>query len=449
MHACSRRVSTALLAAATALASCRGADGPAGQSEGQSPVPAVEAVLARSGSLPLEERLNGLVKARNQVAIHPEISARVSEVLVRTGDAVRRGQPLVRLREDELGEQLRQAAASVRLEEAAARGALARRAEIEAQASRARELAAEALVSRLQLDTLEAQLAGAQAAADEAAARVQQARATLQERESALAKTVVRSPVDGSVGRRNVEPGTLVDPSTLLFEVGSLDRLRVEIPLTSGMLAHVRPGQSVLVRATTLGEPLRATISRISPFLAESSFSTTAEIDLENPGGLLRPGMFVNVDVLYGESASATLVPASAVWDDPRTGERGVYVVGPPASLTEPQPQAPATLSSEAHPVAFRKVDVVADGREAIGVRGVEQGEWVVTVGQHLLQADASGTARVRPVRWDRVLALQGLQREDLLRGFLEEQQRVARERGAEPPTVAEFVAQAGGSGSD
>jgi len=76
-----------------------------------------------------------------------------------------------------------------------------------------------------------------------------------------------------------------------------------------------------------------------------------------------------------------------------------------------------------------------------VGVRGVESGEWVVTVGQNLLQGEESPSARVRPARWDGVLALQALQREHLLRGFLDKQQRLARARGAEPPSVADFAA--------
>jgi multidrug efflux pump subunit AcrA (membrane-fusion protein) len=170
-----RNLSVCLLVAAMALASCRGTGRAPGPAEAAGPVHAVEAVQARSGSLPLEERLHGIVKAQNQVEIRPEIAARVEEVLVRTGARVSRGQPLVKLREDELRERLRQAEASMRLEEAAARGAHARTAEIEAQVVRSRELAAEALISMLQLDTLEAQLAAAQAAADEAEARVEQA----------------------------------------------------------------------------------------------------------------------------------------------------------------------------------------------------------------------------------------------------------------------------------
>jgi RND family efflux transporter MFP subunit len=436
----------ALLAAA--LSSCRDADEGRGPGRDAGPVPAVEAVQARSGSVPLEERLNGVVKAHNQVEVRPEITARVEKVLVRTGARVSRGQPLVELADDEPRERLRQAEASVRLEEASSRGARARTAEIEAQVVRARTLAAEALVSRLDLDRLEAQLAAAQAAADEAEARVEQARATLEERRSAVAKTVVRSPVDGRVGTRGVEPGMLADPTTLLFEVGSLDELRVEVPLTSAMLQNVSAGQAVVIHPPS-GGPIEAKLSRVSPFLAESSFSTTGEIDVPEAGGRLRPGMFVNVDVLYGASDGATLVPASALWEDPRTGRRGVYVAALPGSVSEPREGGATQLLQEAHPVAFRPVEVVADGRDQVGVRGVRAGEWVVTVGQSLLHAESAEVARVRPLRWERVLRLQGLQKEDLLRGFLEEQQKVARERGAAPPSVEEFVAAAGGDGSD
>jgi multidrug efflux pump subunit AcrA (membrane-fusion protein) len=214
------------------------------------------------------------------------------------------------------------------------------------------------------------------------------------------------------------------------------------------MLQNVSAGQAVVIHPPS-GGPIGAKLSRVSPFLAESSFSTTGEIDVPEAGGRLRPGMFVNVDVLYGASDGATLVPASALWEDPRTGRRGVYVAALPGSVSEPREGGATQLLQEAHPVAFRPVEVVADGRDQVGVRGVRAGEWVVTVGQSLLHAESAEVARVRPLRWERVLRLQGLQKEDLLRGFLEEQQKVARERGAAPPSVEEFVAAAGGDGSD
>ena len=78
-------------------------------------------------------------------------------------------------------------------------------------------------------------------------------------------------------------------------------------------------------------------------------------------------------------------------------------------------------------------MDVLAEGRHVAGVSGIDPDQWVIVVGQHLLSSQdpeaGPPRARVRPVSWERLIELQGLQREDLLRQFMEKQQRVARER--------------------
>jgi RND family efflux transporter MFP subunit len=432
----------ATLAVAGALAvGCASDDGSTVSGSGAELAPPVEALPARSGALPLEERVSGIVKAENQVTIRPEIEATILEVYVRSGEAVEQGQPLVRLRQDTPREQLRQAEAAVRLAEAAAKGAQARVAELEAQVVRTRALAEQQLVSELEVETLEAQLAAAQADAAEAAAEVERARATVEERRAVIDRTIVRAPVAGRLGQREAEVGMLVDPGTPLFVLGNLDRLIVEVPLTESMLAYLDPGMPVRISSPALpGGAVEATLSRISPFLEQGSFSTTGEIDLTNPGGRLRPGMFVTVDVLYGQTEEATLVPTSALWEEPRTDRRGVFVVEFPEGERPAEPASTGELGPKPVPVSFRQLEVVAEGRGTAGVRGLDPGEWVVTVGQHLLRTDGSSLARVRPTSWVRVLELQGLQREDLLEQFLDEQQQWARERGAEPPSNTEFV---------
>lgn len=433
--------------AALAVIACGspgGAPG-AGSGSGQLP-PAVEALPARVGSLPMEEVLSGVARARNQVAIRPEISASVVEVLVRNGDSVERGQPLVRLDDSTLREQLRQAEASLRLARATAAEARARETEIAVQVVRTRALAADGLVSDLILETREAQLQAVQAQAAQAEARVEQATATVEEERSALARTVVRAPVPGRVGQRDVEVGMVVEPGQPLFLLGDFTDLVVEVPLTQAMLTTVEEGTAVEIELDGGGGAgLEATISRISPFLEEASFSTTAEIDVPAGGRGLRPGMFVTVRVIQGSSAEATLLPASVIWEDPRSRARTVFVVTDDDGLVEPEdssteiPETPRSISA-------RPVAVVAEGRGLVGVTGVSAGEWVVTVGQHLLQerfqlsGSAEVPARVRPTSWTRVLELQGLQREDLLARFLDRQRRVAAVLGAELPTSTEAV---------
>lgn len=409
---------------------------PARKQKAPPPPPAVEVVAARTGSLPLVERLSGVVRASNQVAIRAEVTAPVVEVLVRTGDAVERGQVLVRLRDDIFRDQLLQAEAAVRLEEAAARAARARVAELEAQLRRTQALAERSLVSALEVDVLEAQVAGALAVADQVDARVEQARATVGERETALARTVVRAPIAGRVGRRAAEVGMLADAGAVLFEVGDLSRVIVDVPLTDAMLGYLRPGQpAVLTPPGADAAPIAATLARISPFLARGSFSTTGELDAPNPDGRLFPGMFVTVDVHHGASQVATLLPVGALWEDPDTGAWGVFV----ASLEgAPPAAAPAAAAS---PVAHRPVDVLAVGRDTVGVTGVEAGEWVVTIGQHLLaRGGVEAGARAREIAWERVVALQSRHREDVLREFLANQQRHARAHGARPPSTEDFL---------
>ncbi len=412
--------------------------------------PLVEAVEAHFGALPVEETVSGRVRARNQVAIRPEIGGRIVEVSVRSGEAIRKGQSLVRLDDSEARERLRQAEADVRLAEAAAAAARARVAELEALVARTRALAEERLVAAQELETQEAQLDALRASADEARARVEQARATVEERRSALDKTVVRAPLAGRVGDRTAEVGMLVDPSTVLFVAGDLDTLIVEVHLTEAMLARgVKPGLPVVIEARGQGkDPLRAELSRISPFLAEQSFTALGEIDVANRDGRLQPGMFTTVRILVGESRQATLVPVTALWEDPVTGQRGVFLVEEAAGLETPE-EATTDSPEEPRAVSFQRVGVLAEGRGAAGVTEIDEGAWVVTVGQNLLGGELQAAerseegptvARVRPVPWKRVLALQDLQDDDLLEGFLDKQRKVAAALGAEIPESEDAV---------
>ena len=386
-------------------------------------IPLVEAVQARSGGLPQSERVSGRVKAQNQVEIRAEVESPIVEVYVRSGQQVTKGQPLVRHRDTELRQQLSQASANVQLAEASARQAQARVRELEAQVRRVRALAEEKLISAVELETLEAQLSAARAGADQEAARIAQARATERERRSQLANAIVRAPASGWVGQRNAEPGMLPGRDTLLFVLGDIGHLTVEIPLTQEMVGRVEKGDPVVIL-----NDIRSSISRISPFLESGAFSTIAEIDLANPDGRLRPGMFVPVDVLYGESETATLIPLSAIWEDPRNATEGVYVIGGTPSGAAPRP------------VSHRSVEVIGRGQGMAGVRGVQPNEWIVTSGQHLLARDESKLARVRPTTWERIVQLQTLQREDLVEQFLVTQQQIARTAGAVPPDSAHYL---------
>jgi RND family efflux transporter MFP subunit len=298
-----------------------------GRGEDAFQVAAVEVVQVREGALPLTERLTGTVRAAGEVGIFPEVSAPVAEVYVDNGDDVRRGDPLVRLRPTGAQSQLRQAQSGLTSARADVELARATLREAETQLTRLRNLAERGLISRVELDTQRTRAETARAALARAEAQVALADATVAERTEVRDQTIVRAPISGRVGQRNAEIGMRVDPQMPLFVIGRLQNMRVEVPVTQEILAGIRVGQPVEIRpGGRQGAPIPAQVSRISPFLQEASLSAEVEIDVPNDGGRLVPGMFITVDLAYGESERAAIVPASAVHTHPVTGERGVYV---------------------------------------------------------------------------------------------------------------------------
>ncbi len=391
-------------------------------------VPAVEVVQAREGAVPLRERLTGTVRASGEVAIYPDVSGPVVEVMAQNGDAVTKGDPLVRIQTPRTRSQLTQARSSLDAMRAELMQAEARYRELAADYERSASLGKRGLVPLNTVDSLRAQTEAARAAVASARAQVQVAQGSVAEQAEVQAQTIVRAPITGRVGQRNVEVGMRVDTQSPLFIIGRLENMRVEVPVTQDVLGRIREGQRAELSIRRDLDPIVARVSRISPFLEPGSFSAEVEIDVPNDAGALVPGMFVTADIFYGESARTTLVPTSALYDNPATGEQGVFVASePPGSVPAGQTGADSGRPAPV-PVQFRRIDVVAEAPQTAGVQGVRPGEWVVVVGQHLLAAQVDPEARLRGIEWDRILELQQLQRQDLLREFMERQQRTGKE---------------------
>jgi RND family efflux transporter MFP subunit len=406
-------------------------DSAAGSTETPRVIPAVEVVQARRGALPLRERLTGTVRASGEVAIYPQTSGAVIEVLAENGSAVQRNDPLVRIQTPGSRPQLEQARSNLELARAQMKQAEAALEDVEAKYRRALVLGDRGIVSAESVETLRAAFETARAALAAAKAQSGAAEAAVAEQSEVQGQLTVRAPITGRVGQRNVEVGMRVDPQTALFVIGRLDRVRVEVPVTQEILTRVRKGQRVELRPGEGPTIITARVSRISPFLAPGSYSAEVEIDVPNESGGLVPGMFVTADIFYGESAQVTLVPTSALYEHP-TGGRGLFVMRSPPS---PAPAGSGAIDADTRPqpIPFRPVDVIAEGPQTVGVSGVHEGDWVVVVGQHLLSAQGgteAPVAHVRVIAWERILELQGLQREDLLRRFMEKQQRLADEAG-------------------
>ncbi len=375
--------------------------------------PTVEAVQVITGNLPLEETLTGSVRARNQTDIFPQISAPVVEVLANNGDMVREGDVLVRLRDVEARERLRQAEAGYEIARAQVRQAEADLNRRKIMLDRTQQLRVRDLETQAELDNIKAEVESAEATLDLNIARKNQARSVIDERQNELENTIIRAPVDGVVGLRNAEVGQQATTSTRLFQIGDPESMRIEMVLTEAMTGYIQNGQPAVISSSVSGVTMEGTITRISPFLNPITHTTTAEIEVTNPDRFLRPGMFVTVTVKYGESDQAILVPNNAIFYHPDFGEQGIFVAERAGMELAFEGDEPARELTGPADVRFVAVDIVARGRQVSGIAGIPNDAWVITLGHNLLLRGET-QANVRPVDWDHILNLQQIQSRDL-----------------------------------
>ncbi len=394
------------------------------QDSNELPLAIVEAIQVDKGSLPLIQRLTGEMRARNQIEIYPEINARITEVHVSDGDRVEAGDILVNLRDDDIREQLNQARFDYEISQAQLRQAEASLRRLEAQYDRIQQLAEMELEAQLELETIQADIDEAEATVDLAKAQMERAASQVEEQQTNLENTIVRAPIDGVVGNRNAEVGQSIDSSTQLFQIGDIENMRIFVYLTEAMSNVIQPGdRAELVSGSDDGNYAEATVARVSPFLDPVTHTTIAELEVDANSGSLRPGMFVTVDIFYGEAEESVIIPKSALYDHPIEGETGIYIADMEAmemqfevgeELSDEMQQNEPVTSNPVN-VEFVPVSVIAEGRGVAGISGVDfENGWVVTVGQNQLAEWESEQAHIRVIDWEHVMELQNLQTRDM-----------------------------------
>jgi HlyD family secretion protein len=291
---------------------------------------------------------SGRVIAPAKITLASLSLARVLEVAVREGDAVRAGQLLVRLDDAEARAALAQARA--RVQEAAARldqvrgvttrtaAETVRQAELEvAQAERdldrARRLFDAGAASAAQLDqatqvlslarsraetaTLQAaSVVGEGAEARLAAAALRQAQAAEAIARARLDEKQLRAPSAGHVLVREVEAGDVVAAGRALLVLAEDGPTRLTVQPDEKNLAVLRVGQPAEAAADAFpGEPFRASVSYIAPAVDPARGTVEVRLAVPSPPPFLRPDMTVSVNVEVGRKADALVVPSETVRD--------------------------------------------------------------------------------------------------------------------------------------
>ena len=277
----------------------------------------------KRGDLTVIVTATGTLQPTNKVDVGSELSGIVKTVEVDYNDRVKIGQVLARLDTSKLEAQVTQSRAA--LDSAKAKVLQVQATVLETrskltQFQKVRELSNNKVPSQSELDAAEA--ANERAKADEASAKaaVSQAQATLEANETDLSKSVIRSPINGIVLARNVEPGQTVAASftaPVLFTLAEdLAQMDLHVNVDEADVGKVKEGQGASFSVAAY--PNRTFEARITQ--ARYGSSTTSGVvtyetvlKVNNSDLSLRPGMTATADITVKKVENAILIPSAAL----------------------------------------------------------------------------------------------------------------------------------------
>ncbi|WP_375390750.1 efflux RND transporter periplasmic adaptor subunit [uncultured Sphingomonas sp.] len=318
-------ISTRLVVAALLIA-LAGCGGKSDQPAAPPPTP-VSFIVLREQPVSLSTELPGRTAPFETSDVRPQVDGLIQARLFTEGDMVRAGQPLYRID-----------AAPYQARVASARAALARaRAAIASSAALARrygELVKINAIARQEYEN--SQTSAAQARAD-VAAQI----AALRSAEIDLARTTIRAPIAGRIGRSVFTTGALVtasqtdalatiqrlDPIYVDIQQPSADLLRLREQMMAGQVTGGGTARVRLLLESGSAYPQEATLRFADVTVDPTTGTQTIRAVAPNPAGLLLPGMFVRAVLPQGTQARALLVPQRAVGRDDR-GHATAMVVG-------------------------------------------------------------------------------------------------------------------------
>lgn len=192
----------------------------------------------------------------------------------------------------------------------------------------------------------------------------------------ARTRVTLTAPAGGVITELGAREGMTVMPGTTLFRINGLSTVWVNADVPESQAALVRPGGSVTASVPAYpGEVFKAQVATLLPEVNAATRTLKVRIEVANPQGHLKPGMYATIDFAAGSRREVLLVPSEAVI---RTGQRSLIVVAESAPDGAQQ---------------FRPVDIEV-GAEAGGKtevrKGLTRGMKVVVSGQFLIDSEAS-----------------------------------------------------------
>ena len=228
----------------------------------------------------------GSVSAVQGAVVATELGGVVAEVNFQNGGVAKKGDVLMRLDSSAEEAQLHTAQADLEL--------------AKANLERERNLATRKVVSQQEFDAAQSTFGQKQGAVDNM--------------RSFITKKEVRAPFDGMLGIRQVNVGQMINPGQQVVQLTALDRVYVDFALPQQTLPQLATGYDARVHADALpGQEFKGKVTAINSMVDAVTRNIGVQATLENPDHVLRPGMFVKVDVILPQKSKTLVIPGSAV----------------------------------------------------------------------------------------------------------------------------------------
>ena len=288
-----------------------------------------------NGPLTVTVMATGTLKPTNQVDVGSELSGIIETVEVQYNDRVKVGQILATLDASRYEAQANQSKASLASARAQVLNAEATEKEAQIKLDRLKEVwqtSGGKVPSKTDIDAAEAALKRALASVATANAQVSQAQATLEENQTNMSKLVIKSPVNGIVLSRAIEPGQTVAASfqaPVLFTLAEdLSRMELYVDVDEADVGQVKEGQEATF--TVYGYPdktFKAHITQVRYGAKTVSGVVTYEtvLAVDNSELLLRPGMTATAEIMINKLENVTRIDNAALRYTPSAKDKITY----------------------------------------------------------------------------------------------------------------------------
>lgn len=249
------------------------------------PMPVATAVVEADPE-PVRLRSVGSLEAVRQVTLAPEVSGRVVRIAFTPGASVREGDPLV---------QLFDAPERADLVSLQAKAKFA-----QSQLGRSESLVPTGAQTRVTLDQRKSEF--------------EQASADIQRTQALIAQKTVRAPFSGELGLRRINVGQYLNAGDPIATLTDLSEIHVNFALPQQTLGKLRLGQTVEVKTDVFPDKIfTARVTAIEPQIGNDTRNVTLQATLANPDRLLRPGMYVQTELVLSSEPQLPTVPDTAV----------------------------------------------------------------------------------------------------------------------------------------